>query len=139
MVQFWDDLFDLGDKVGLRYLIAPWDNYWMWRRFEHHPYNAKNGGPASTPAAFFTDEATLAAIDNRFEWVARRYAIARFLARGIYSTKSGRTGAELPRVRVKSSRARAAGFVQLNTKFKVGRGLKPCRFTARTHRKATTN
>ena len=74
MVRLWDDLFDLCEAAGLRVLLAPWDNFWMSRRWAKHPYNRINGGPADTPGAFFTDEATVAATIARFEFIIERYA-----------------------------------------------------------------
>ncbi len=80
MVRLWDDLFDLCERVGLRVLLAPWDNFWMSRRWHRHPYNAQNGGPAASPAAFFSDEATIEATIRRFEFVTERYAHRAVLA-----------------------------------------------------------
>ncbi len=74
MAQLWDDLFDECERAGLRVLLAPWDNFWMARRWHRHPYNACNGGPAGSCSAFFEDEATIEATMRRFEWVIERYA-----------------------------------------------------------------
>jgi len=74
MARLWDDLFDECEAAGLRVLLAPWDNFWMARRWERHPYNVRNGGPAHGPSAFFEDEVTIAATVRRFEWVIERYA-----------------------------------------------------------------
>jgi hypothetical protein len=73
MVQLWDDLFSLCEQAGLRVLLAPWDNFWMSRRWRHHPYNQVNGGPAHAPASFFTDEETIAATTRRFQFVVERW------------------------------------------------------------------
>jgi mannan endo-1,4-beta-mannosidase len=73
MVRLWDDLFEMCEKHGLRVLLAPWDNFWMSRRWNKHPYNSCNGGPAHEPAAFFTDEATIALIEARLRFVAARW------------------------------------------------------------------
>ncbi|HEX8465468.1 MAG TPA: hypothetical protein VF627_12700 [Abditibacterium sp.] len=80
MVQLWDDLFDLCERVGLRVLLAPWDNFWMSRRWDKHPYNTRNGGPAESCGSFFTDEATIAATIARFEFLIERYANRAVLA-----------------------------------------------------------
>lgn len=80
MVRMWDDLFDLCEKVGLRILLAPWDNFWMSYRWHKHPYSVLNGGPAAGPGSFFTDEATIAASIRRFEFVVERYANRAVLA-----------------------------------------------------------
>lgn len=74
MATLWDDLFCLCEELGLRVLLAPWDNFWMSRRWHRHPYNSRNGGPAHAPSAFFEDEATIAATIARFEWVIERFA-----------------------------------------------------------------
>lgn len=73
MLQAWDDLFDLCERLGLRVLLTPWDTFWMARRWHRHPYNSKNGGPASAPGDFFTDEATIYATIKRFEFIIERY------------------------------------------------------------------
>lgn len=73
MVRLWDDLFAGCERHGLRVLLAPWDNFWMSRRWRRHPYNAENGGPAASPQAFFTDEAVFAATRRRLEFVVERW------------------------------------------------------------------
>jgi len=73
MVRLWDDLFAACARHGLRVLLAPWDNFWMARRWGRHPYNRANGGPAEGPHSFFTDEATIAATINRFRFVIERW------------------------------------------------------------------
>jgi len=73
MVRLWDDLFAACARHGLRILLAPWDNFWMARRWHRHPYNRVNGGPAEGPHSFFTDEATIAATINRFRFVIERW------------------------------------------------------------------
>lgn len=73
LVQLWDDLFALCERHGMRVLLAPWDNFWMARRWHRHPYNHANGGPAHGPAAFFTDEATIQATERRFQFVIERW------------------------------------------------------------------
>ena len=44
MVQLWDDLFALCEQHGLRLLLTPFDTYWTWIHWRHHPYNRENGG-----------------------------------------------------------------------------------------------
>lgn len=73
MVRLWDDFFALCEQLGLRILLMPWDNFWMARRWHRHPYNKANGGPAEGPHAFFTDEATIAAVIRRFVFVIERW------------------------------------------------------------------
>jgi mannan endo-1,4-beta-mannosidase len=73
MVRLWDDLFALCERYRLRVLLAPWDNFWLARRWHKHPYNVINGGPAHGPGAFFTDEATIQATERRLRFVAERW------------------------------------------------------------------
>lgn len=73
MVRFGDDLFARCEQFGLRVLLGPWDNIWMARRFHHHPYNARNGGPAIGPGCFFTNEAVIEATIRRFRFVIQRW------------------------------------------------------------------
>jgi len=44
MVRFWDDLFALCEQNGLRVLLTPFDTFWTWMHWKHHPYNLLNGG-----------------------------------------------------------------------------------------------
>lgn len=80
MVQLWDDLFTACEEVGLRILLTPWDSFWMDRRWEHHPYNRANGGPATHSREFFSDETTIAAIERRFQFVVERWGGSGVLA-----------------------------------------------------------
>ncbi len=73
MVRLWDDLFALCEQVGIRVLLAPWDNFWMARRWKRHPYNCAMGGPCEGPHSFFTDEATFQATVRRFQYVIERW------------------------------------------------------------------
>ena len=44
MVRLWDDLFVLCERHGLRLLLTPFDTFWTWMHWKHHPYNRRNGG-----------------------------------------------------------------------------------------------
>jgi hypothetical protein len=44
MVRLWDDLFALCERHGLRILLTPFDTFWTWMHWRHHPYNRRNGG-----------------------------------------------------------------------------------------------
>lgn len=44
MVRLWDDLFRLCEERELRLLLTPYDTFWMWHKWHHHPYNLANGG-----------------------------------------------------------------------------------------------
>ena len=80
MVKFWDDLFELCARHGLRLLLAPWDNFWMARRWHKHPYNVLNGGPAHSPAAFFQDDSVVDATIRRLLFVVERWGGSGVLA-----------------------------------------------------------
>lgn len=80
MVALWDDLFGLCERYGVRVLLAPWDNFWMSRRWHKHPYNGVNGGPAEGPHSFFTDEATIQAAIGRLRFVVERWGGSGVLA-----------------------------------------------------------
>ncbi|WP_238193403.1 hypothetical protein [Methylobacterium frigidaeris] len=73
MVRLWDDLFALCEKVGLRILLTPFDTFWMWLHWRHHPYNRHNGGPLAHPSRFLLDEAVRAAIKNRLAFAVERW------------------------------------------------------------------
>jgi mannan endo-1,4-beta-mannosidase len=44
MVRLWDDVFALCERHGLRILLTPFDTFWTWMHWRHHPYNRRNGG-----------------------------------------------------------------------------------------------
>ncbi|MGI4827520.1 MAG: hypothetical protein ACRYFU_04905 [Janthinobacterium lividum] len=73
MVQFWDDLFALCEKHGLRILLTPFDTFWMWLHFKHHPYNQKNGGSLSHPSRALLCRETREAIKARLTFAAERW------------------------------------------------------------------
>jgi mannan endo-1,4-beta-mannosidase len=73
MVRMWDDLIARCGQFGLRILLAPWDNFWMARRWHRHPYNRINGGPAAEPGSFFTDDAVVEATARRLRFVVERW------------------------------------------------------------------
>jgi mannan endo-1,4-beta-mannosidase len=69
MVRLWDDLFAMCARVGLRILLTPFDTFFHWRRWHHHPYNRRHGGPCAHRTQF------LVCRDTR-EFVKRRLAFA---------------------------------------------------------------
>ncbi len=73
MVKFWDDLFFLCEKHGLRVLLTPVDTYWMWLRWKHHPYNKKNGGPSCKRSEWIICRDTIEAIKTRLAFATRRW------------------------------------------------------------------
>ena len=73
MVRFWDDLFLLCERHGIRILLTPFDTFWMWLHFKHHPYNGKNGGPLHHPSQMLLSKETRAAIKARLTFAAERW------------------------------------------------------------------
>ena len=73
MVRFWDDLFILCERHGIRILLTPFDTFWMWLHFKHHPYNGKNGGPLQHPSRTLLSKETRAAIKARLTFAAERW------------------------------------------------------------------
>ncbi|WBH17227.1 glycoside hydrolase 5 family protein [Sphingomonas radiodurans] len=73
MVQFWDDLFVLLERAGMRVLLTPYDTFFMWIRWRHHPYNRANGGPCASRRAWLTDPEMRAAIKTRLAFASDRW------------------------------------------------------------------
>ncbi|HZF41886.1 MAG TPA: hypothetical protein VEZ48_00565 [Sphingomonadaceae bacterium] len=73
MVQLWDDLFALCERIGLRILLTPFDTFFTWTQWRHHPYNRANGGPCASRKQLLTCPATRAAIKARLEFATRRW------------------------------------------------------------------
>jgi hypothetical protein len=73
MVQLWDDLFDLCARHGLRILLTPFDTFWMWKKWKHHPYNRANGGPCRARSGMLTCPRTRDAIKRRLLFATERW------------------------------------------------------------------
>jgi mannan endo-1,4-beta-mannosidase len=73
MVQYWDDLFRLCEKHGLRILLTPYDTFWMWQRWRWHPYNSARNGPLDHPSRLLTCKVTRAAMKARITFAAERW------------------------------------------------------------------
>jgi len=73
MVRFWDDLFAMLERVGLHVLLTPYDTFFMWIRWRHHPYNRANGGPCARRRDWLTDPAMRAAIKRRLAFASDRW------------------------------------------------------------------
>ena len=73
MVAYWDDLFALCHKHGIRLLLTPFDTFWMWRRFKQHPYNKRLGGPLDHPSKMLVCPETREAIKARLRFAAERW------------------------------------------------------------------
>lgn len=73
MVRLWDDLIALGERHGIRFLLTPFDTFFMARRWNAHPYAKKRGGPSRSVQQMFVCPATRAAIINRLLFATRRW------------------------------------------------------------------
>jgi mannan endo-1,4-beta-mannosidase len=73
MVRLWDDLFALLEKVGLHVLLTPFDTFFTWVRWRHHPYNRSNGGPCSSRRRLLTCPDTRTAIKQRLAFASDRW------------------------------------------------------------------
>jgi hypothetical protein len=73
MVEFWDDLFVLCEQEGVRVLLTPFDTFWTWRHWRHHPYHTRKGGPLEHPSRLLLCAATRAAIKDRLSFAIRRW------------------------------------------------------------------
>jgi mannan endo-1,4-beta-mannosidase len=73
MVRLWDDLFALCEEIGVYILLTPFDTFFTWRQWHHHPYNRANGGPCADRRRLMTCPATRQAMKARFEFATRRW------------------------------------------------------------------
>ena len=73
MVQLWDDLFGLCERVGLRLLLTPVDTFWTWDHWRWHPWNRANGGPLDHPSRLLLCPETRALIKARLSFAVRRW------------------------------------------------------------------
>lgn len=73
MVQLWDDLIALGELYGIRYLLTPFDTFFMTRRWRTHPYARANGGPCGGLGQMFACPQTRLAVKNRLAFATRRW------------------------------------------------------------------
>ena len=74
MIQLWDDLFALCEKYGLRILLTPVDTFWMWIKWDYHPWNVANGGPCSDRANILLCPETRRIIKERLNFAIERWA-----------------------------------------------------------------
>lgn len=73
MVQLWDDLFGLLEDVGMRVLLTPFDTFFMWIRWRHHPYNQANGGVCRSRGSWLICPNMRDAIKNRLAFASDRW------------------------------------------------------------------
>lgn len=73
MVRLWDDLIALGERHAIRFLLTPFDTFFMARRWRHHPYALARGGPCAGPETMFICPETRAAVIERLCFATRRW------------------------------------------------------------------
>ena len=73
MVQLWDDLFALCERVGVRVLLTPYDTFFQYIRWRHHPYNQRNGGPCSDRSQLLICPDTRALVKARLAFATERW------------------------------------------------------------------
>jgi hypothetical protein len=73
MVQLWDDLFMLLERVGLHVLLTPFDTFFMWIRWSRHPYNKTRGGPCADRREWLICPELRAAMKARLQFVSDRW------------------------------------------------------------------
>jgi mannan endo-1,4-beta-mannosidase len=73
MIRMWDALFGLCEKHGLRILLTPYDTFWMWLRWKHHPYKKENGGPCDKRGQWLLCADTRKAIKQRLLFATERW------------------------------------------------------------------
>ena len=73
MVRYWDDMFALLERVGLHVLLTPYDTFFMWIRWRHHPYNRANGGIGRSRRTWLTCPDMRVAIKQRLAFASDRW------------------------------------------------------------------
>ena len=73
MVRLWDDIFALCEKYGIRILLTPYDTFWMWIRWDRHPYNEINGGICDSRKRWLLEPRMRDAIKARLEFATQRW------------------------------------------------------------------
>jgi len=73
MVRLWDDLFAMCERIGLYVLLTPYDTFFMWSRWDRHPYNRRNGGPCASRRRWLTCGATREAVKARLAFASGRW------------------------------------------------------------------
>jgi Cellulase (glycosyl hydrolase family 5) len=73
MVRLWDDIFTLCEQYGMRILLTPFDTFWMWIRWNHHPYRKANGGHCNKRGEWLLCKETRSAIKRRLAFVTQRW------------------------------------------------------------------
>ena len=73
VVSFWDQLVQICERTGMRLMLTPFDTYWMWIKWRHHPYNSANGGPIGSPSTMLVSKEARQAIKVRLTFAIERW------------------------------------------------------------------
>ncbi len=73
MVRLWDDLFAICERIGVRVLLTPYDTFFQYIRWRHHPYNRRNGGPCSDRSRLLVCADTRALVKARLAFATERW------------------------------------------------------------------
>mgnify|MGYP001268700399 FL=1 len=73
VVEFWDQFIALAEKHGLYLLLTPYDTFWQAKNWNRYPYNSAFGGPCASMREWLTDEACIAAHENRWRFILDRW------------------------------------------------------------------
>ncbi|HYZ84975.1 MAG TPA: hypothetical protein VE621_11260, partial [Bryobacteraceae bacterium] len=73
LVRLWDDIFELCREYGLRVLLTPYDTYWMWVKWKHHPYNSAKGGPCGNRKQWLLSPEIRKLVKDRLEFASDRW------------------------------------------------------------------
>jgi hypothetical protein len=73
VIATWDQIFMAAERHDVRLLLTPFDTYWMWKRWAHHPYNRSHGGPCEEPRRLLTCPAARSAIKARLAFAIDRW------------------------------------------------------------------
>ncbi|TCZ61312.1 glycoside hydrolase 5 family protein [Roseicella aquatilis] len=73
LVRLWDDLIALCRRTGMRLLLTPFDTFFLWLRWKHHPYNRANGGPCASRRELLVCPATREAVKARLAFATERW------------------------------------------------------------------
>lgn len=81
-IQRMDELVELCDSLELYFMLAfEWHGALQTDgRWNINPYNATNGGPASTPTEFFTSEEAKSRYKNKLRYVVARWGYSPAIA-----------------------------------------------------------
>lgn len=73
MVRLWDDVFALCERVGVRVLLTPYDTFFQYIRWRHHPYNRRNGGPCGHRSQLLICRDTRELVKARLAFATERW------------------------------------------------------------------